>query len=133
MELIKIVNAYMAMNILSKEKLKFKDALNLSIAKNKLKEWYNFFAENERAIVAEVSKKDEKGAPVRHPDGHFEFESDAAKSKYLHDMEELSTLEVGDKDYITVIISPPTTITAELLEALDGFVFFEEASNEGAS
>lgn len=133
MKLIKIVNAYMAMCVLSKEKLKFKDALDLTIAKNKLKESYDFFAKAERDIVSEVAKKDEFGKLIRHPDGHFDFKDDASKEVYLRKMEELSTVDVDDISYIAIAIEPPATITAELLEALDGFVIFKEASDEGAS
>ena len=133
MKLIKAVNAYMAMSILSKEKMKFKDALNLTMAKNKLKESYEFFASQEKDIVLSTCKKDNNGVPIKFSDGHFEFENEEARNKYKKDMEELSSIEIPEKDYLTVVISPPPTISVELIEALDGFVFFEEAPSEGAS
>ena len=133
MKLIKIVNAYMAMCVLAKEKLKFKDALNLTIAKNKFKESYDFFAKAERDIVSEVAKKDDHGKPIRYADGHFDFRDDSAKDVYIRRMEELSSVDVDDMSYTVIAIDPPDKITAELLEALNGFVIFKEVSDEGAS
>ena len=126
MKLIKIVNAYMAMGILAKERMRYKDSLLLKMARTQLKSYYDLFAEEERNIVAKVSKKDEKGSPIKYSDGHFEFASEESRAEYIRSMTELSGFEVSDSDIKVVVVSPPEMVSADTLEALDGFVIFEE-------
>ena len=135
MKLIKIINAYIALGILAKEKFKFKDSLNIKLLRNKLNAYYEIFADEEKRIVERVCVKDSNGKPVMHAKGYFEFSSDESKNEYVKSMESASNEEVDlEKEGISVItITPPNTITAELLEALDGFVIFKEDTNEGAS
>lgn len=126
MKLIKIVNAYMAMGILAKERMRYKDSLALKMARTQLKSYYDLFAEEERNIVAKVSKKDEKGSPIKYSDGHFEFASEESRAEYIRSMTELSGFEVSDSNIKVAVVSPPEMVSADTLEALDGFVIFEE-------
>ena len=108
MELIKAVDAYLALGILAKEQLPFKDSLKISAHRKQLKPLYDFFAEEEQKIVCEVSKKDNNGKAIRHPDGHFEFENEVSKLTYKSKMSELSKFDVGDISIIK--INPPEKI-----------------------
>jgi hypothetical protein len=123
----------MALGILAREKLRFKDSLKILLLKNKLKNWYDIFAEEERKLVEHVAKKDDHGKPIKYPDGHFDFASEETKEEYLKKMAEMSTTEVDDMDIETISIQPPNSISAEIIEALDGFVIFEEKENESAT
>lgn len=135
MKLINIVNAYIALGVLFKEKMKFKDSLNVKLLRNKLKPYYEIFADEEKRIVERVCAKDSNGKPVMDAKGFFEFSSEESKDEYTRSILAASYEEVDlESEGISVItITPPNTITAELLEALDGFVMFEEDTNEGAS
>lgn len=125
MELIKHVNAYMALSALSKEKYSYKDAYAIVKLKNTLKEDFDFFGQKEREIVARTSKKDSVVG------NYFEFENSKAKEEYERSMLELSTVQVESPEKITV--SPPERITPEMLEALLGFVEFKEDENAKTS
>ena len=132
MKLIKAVDAYLALGILAKEQLPFGDSLKISAQRKQLKPLYDFFAEEEQKIVCEVSKKDNNGKAIRHSDGHFEFENEASKQTYHSKMSELSTFEIGEVDIIK--ISPPEKISADIIEALEDIVIFEEEEkNESPS
>ena len=135
MKLIKIVNAYIALGVLSKEKMRFKDSLNVKLLRNKMSYIYNIFADEEKTIVERVCAKDAEGNAILHKNGYFEFKSPEAKEDYIKSIKEISEYKVDlKKEGIEPItISPPNTITAELLEALEDFVMFEEDTNEGAS
>ena len=125
MELIKHVNAYMALSALSKEKYSYKDAYSIIKLKNELKEDFEFFGCKEREIVAKTSKKGTaKG-------NYFEFADSTAKEEYERAMLELSILEVKDVNRIT--IRPPEKITPEMLEALEAYVEFKEEQDAGTS
>ena len=82
MELVKAVDAYVALGILSNEKLPFADSAQIFMMKKKLKPLYELFAEEEKKLVASVAKKDESGKTQRFPDGHFEFADEEAKNTY---------------------------------------------------
>ena len=127
MELIKAVDAYVALGILSKEQLPFADSAQIFMQKKKLEPLYELFAEEEKKLVASVAKKDESGKTQRFPDGHFEFANEEAKKIYKNKMDEITTLDIGKVDTIT--ITAPPTISAQLLEVLDGFVIFKEKNN----
>ena len=125
MELIKHVNAYMALNTLLKEKYTYKDAYAIVKLKNVLKENFEFFRDKEREIVSRTAKENSvKGT-------YFEFADVKAKEEYEKEMLELSILDVEAIEKIT--LSPPERITPETLEALADFVIFKEVNDEGAS
>ena len=124
MELIKKVNAYMALSVLSKEKFSYKDAYSIATLKQNLKEDYEFFSNEERALVSKVSKKDGNGKVQTFPDGHFEFENEEKAKEYNESMRELSMLDTTAPEKIK--ITPPSSITPELLEVLLDFIDFEE-------
>lgn len=128
MDLIKAVDAYLAYSILAKENLPFKDSLKISAQRKKLKPLYELFAEEEKKIVFSVSKKDTEGNPIRHSDGHFEFIDDKAIAEYKEKMSELSMFDIGAVE--TIELTAPEKVTAELIEALEGFAVFKEVSNE---
>lgn len=127
MELVKAVDAYVALGILSNEKLPFADSAQIFMMKKKLKPLYELFAEEEKKLVASVAKKDESGKTQRFPDGHFEFSDEEAKNTYKNKMNEITSFDIGKVDTIT--ITAPPTISAQLLEVLDGFVIFKERDN----
>lgn len=127
MKLIKIVDAYLALGILSKCSLPFKDALKITFIKGKIKPSYEFFAAEEKSLVMRICAKDEKGYPIKTDDGGYAFKDEQSKEEYLVKMKELADFEVDTVDPIT--ITPPEKISASVIEALDGFVKFEEAQN----
>lgn len=124
MELIKKVNAYMALSAISKEKFSYRDAFEIFSLKEELRESFEFFREKERELVEGVAKKDDKGTVIRSSDGYFDFSGENAAAEYHKSMNDLASLETESVKVIR--ISPPSRISPDTLEALSGFVEFKE-------
>ena len=118
----KATSAYAAIMAM-RNKVKGTDALKLYKLKNRLKEHYDFQAEEELKLVTEYGGTimDNGRVIVRDPDKRKDF---AAAVQGLADM----PCEV-DADPVTVHVGQDSEITLADMEPLEGFVNFEEVDN----
>ena len=101
------------------------DALHIFHLKNKLKESVDFMGEEELRLVTDA------GGTVT--DGGMVIIADAEKRKeYLKARKELDEMPCEiNMEPITIQIDRCPDVTAEQIEMLDGFVFFEEDDRDG--
>ncbi|MBO4265459.1 MAG: hypothetical protein J5922_05210 [Clostridia bacterium] len=125
MFLIKCINAYEAIGKLMDEKTDYKSAHALVCLRAKLKIHAEFFACEERALLCEFAKKDEKGNPIVDAAGNFEFEEGKDISDFYKRRDELCKTE-AEIDDLPVSVKIPEKISPSAVEALLDFVSFKE-------
>lgn len=129
MELLRCVLAYTAAEELGKKEWDFKTAYVLHELKRELKPHVEFFAEKERELVETYGKKDENGKVRLSAGGGFEAESAETAAEYEQKKKELGTLKAG-VEWKERKAKAPERIKPVFLEALEGFIHFEEGEEE---
>ena len=124
-KLIEIVNAYGAAEALSREKCAYGLALALVRLKKALREEAAFYLEQERALARKYGQTDDKGHLVMTRPGAFAFRDPGERENYDRERRELGETET-EVDISPVKAQPPAEIAPAALEALEGFILFEE-------
>ena len=135
MQLIKIVNAYMAADqmryakyyngqkiIQEERELPFAQAEALVELSAKLKPQYDRYADGEKALINEYAKRDEDGNAFV-VDGQVSFETVEDKVSFDNAMKTLQEEEVAVEG-LPISMPKPAAVRCSWLEALDGFVVF---------
>ena len=119
----KIIDAYKALNKLASCQLPIKTAFQLHKLRTALKSAWDFQCEEEGKVL-------ERLHPVADADGNLTFATMEDKKEFLRIQHELSEQE-QEIDYqpVTVGFSDGITLSANDIDALDGFVTFEGGSD----
>lgn len=125
MFLIQCVNAYASALAMSQREVDYKLAYALVMLKRELKPQADFFVSEEAKLVEEYAAKDEKGRVVFNERGNFTFADPAKAKEYAARREALGMVEAQER-FTVRTASAPKTISAAQLEALEGFIRFEE-------
>ena len=127
MKLIECVNAYMAAVELSQQDLDFKTAYALVRLKKKLQTQFDFIAKEEAKLTEEYADRDENGEIIWKGPGKFQIRDIKRVEEYSKRREELGDMDVQEE--FTPWRAPvPKSIKPANLEALEGFIVFEEES-----
>ena len=119
----KIIDAYMALNKLASCQLPIKTAYQIHKLRTALKSAWDFQCEEEGKLL-------ERLHPVADADGNLTFATMEDKKEFLRVQHELSEQE-QEIDYqpVTVGFSDGITLSANDIDALDGFVTFGEGND----
>lgn len=116
----KIIDAYKALNKLASCQLPIKTAYQLHKLRTALKSAWDFQCEEEGKLL-------ERLHPVADADGNLTFATMEGKKEFLRVQHELSEHEQEiDFQPVTVGFSDGITLSANDIDALDGFVTFVE-------
>lgn len=126
MYLIQCVNAYTAVLAMSQQEHEYKMAYALTTLKRKLQPHVEFFTSEEMKLVEQYSQKDDKGKTILNERGNFTFADPAKVDEYAERRTALGMVEVNE-DFPTMYVPAPKAIRPVHLEALEGFMEFEEA------
>lgn len=118
MKLIKCVSAYRAVTELSAMEWSYRQARSILQLKGRLEPEVRFFAAEELKLVRRFAEQQ----PDRNGAYTVSSEQAAAFQGKRQELEQLEVLE----DFLPTRLTPPDRIRPELLEALEGFVEFEE-------
>ena len=121
MQLLKAVKAYKAITDLGEEKLNFKTAHSLLVAKKELEPHIEFFTQEEMKLVNEYAVKGEDGK-VSFENGNFQLTAENAE-KYVEKHRELDEVEIDIKKKR---LPPIDNVSISALEALSEIFDFEE-------
>lgn len=125
MHLIEIVEAYIALLELMRKESDYQTAHAMVTLKRALKPQADFFTAEETKLMEQYAKKDEKGRVITTEQGRFLFAHPDQAPEYARRRTELAMVEVTDP-FPQIVIPPPARITPQQLEALEGFIRFEE-------
>lgn len=128
MQLIQCVSAYIALLALSDKECDYRTAHALVTLKRMLKPHVEFYAGEEKKLVSEYAEKDERGDVVFTPQGTFKFRNEAKAGEYAARRAELNAVPVAE-DFSPASVSMPVSISPAHLEALEGFLVFEEGAS----
>lgn len=129
MKLIEVVNAYLAADEMSREKLPYAVSLALVKVKRALKDEFDFFVEQESKLVAQYAAQDSRGNIRMRPDGRFVLRDPADGADYERQRRELGETEIAPTHKL-VRVRAPEEIKPAHIEALEGFIEF--MTEEGA-
>lgn len=124
MKLIEAVNAYMAAQALSREKMPYATALAVVKVKRATSDLKDFFVEEERKLVEEYAARDEDGRIRVNENGRFALRAGACAADYEKARKELAETETGAEGE-KIRVRAPETITPEQLEALAPWIEWE--------
>lgn len=114
------VRAYLAMGHLMDERLPIRTAYALHRLRRALAPAFEFQAAREQRLMGEL--KPEAISPTQ-----LRFQSAEDARRWAAEMEELSQVDVElEAQPVTVTMAEDMTLTPADIEALDGFVIFEE-------
>lgn len=125
MKLVECVKAYGAVLELSEKDWDYKTAYALVTLKRRLEEPVGFYNQEELKLVAEYAQKDEKGKIRLDERGTFPFAQPERAGEYLQKRQELGQVE-ADWNHKPLKVPAPKSIKPAQLEALEGFLDFEE-------
>lgn len=119
----KIIDAYKALNKLASCQLPIKTAYKLHKLRTALKSAWDFQCEEEGKLIEHLR-------PAVDADGNLTFATMEGKKEFLRVQHELSEQE-QEIDYQPVVIgfSDGITLSANDIDALDGFVTFGEGND----
>lgn len=126
-ELIRCVNAFMSVNGLMEQEWDYSSAYALTRLRRALQPHVDFFVQEENKLTMQYGKKNEEGQVSFTPRGTFLFEDPAQAGQYEARRTELGNVEV-ELDWEERTLPQPQRIRPVQLEALEGFVKFEESS-----
>lgn len=119
----KIINAYKALNKLASCQLPIKTAYQLHKLRVALKSAWDFQCEEEGKLIERLN-------PIATSDGNLQFKCMEDKQEFLRVQNELSEQEQEiDFQPVTVGFSDGITLSANDIDALDGFVTFWEEND----
>lgn len=127
MELIRCVNAFMAVNGLMEQEWDYPSAYALTKLRRVLQPHVDFFVREENKLTRQYGKKDGEGQVCFTQRGTFLFEDPAQAGDYNDKRTELGAVEV-ELDWEEKTLPCPERIRPVQLEALEGFLRFEEES-----
>lgn len=125
MVLLQCVNAYMAVQALMERETDYQTAYALVCLKKELSGPVEFYQREERRLMEEFAARDEEGKVIWNEGGRFRLRDPEAAQLYRGKRAELDMVEIKQK-IIPVRVSRPDRIKPAVLEALDGFLIFEE-------
>lgn len=132
MYLKQCVDAYGAVLDMMEKEWDYKTAHALVTLKRKLQPHVDFFTKEEMKLAKEYAKLDKQGNIIFTERGTFPFrEKDMAK-EYAARRTELGTVKVQE-DFKPLRVPMPERITPAQLEALEGFLEFEEPEGGGGA
>lgn len=125
MELIRCVNAYTAAAALSQQEWDYKTAYALVMIKKKLQPQVDFYTAQEMQLVERYGERDEKGKVVLSEKGSFRFKDPEQAAEFAAKRAELGMVET-EETFAPLRVPAPERIRPVYLEALEGFLEFEE-------
>ena len=129
MYLIECVNAYTAILALAEQECDYKTAYALVTLKRRLQPQIDFFTQKEMELVRLFAAKTESGDVALNDRGNFIFADPSKANEYAKRRTELGMVEVqGHLD--PVRMPTPPSIKPIHLEALEGFVIFEDGDGK---
>lgn len=126
MVLIQCINAYMAVQTLMERETDYQTAYALVCLKKELSGPVEFYQQEEQRLMEELAARDENNKIIRNEGGRFQLRDPEAAQLYRRKRAELDMVEIKQK-IIPVRVPRPDRIKPVVLEALDGFLIFEEA------
>ena len=123
MRLDKCAEAYIALTVLSRKELPFDTAWAISRVMRELKGEFECFSQKELELMAEFAEKDENGKTLQNG-GQFQIQA-GREEEYLKKREELCSLDIS-YGLPAMTVPAPYTITAQMIDTLDGFLIFEK-------
>lgn len=127
MLLIQCITAYTAVLALSEQEMNYETALALVVLKKRLAPHVEFFAGKERALIDEYGKRDDAGKLIRSGQDGFVLDETKDLREYAARRAELSATNVPE-DFEPLHAPSPQQIKPAHLEALEGFICFDERS-----
>lgn len=119
----KIIDAYKALNKLASYQLPIKTAYQLHKLRTALKSAWDFQCEEEGKLI-------ERLQPVADADGNLTFKNMEGKKEFLRVQKELAEQEQEiDFQPVTMELLDGITLSANDIDALDGFVTFREEND----
>lgn len=123
MTLQQCVKAYVALNTLMDKECDFKTAYAFSKLHAKLKPSVEFFIEKEQELINEFSAKDADGNAIVAGSGQFALASGKDPAEFTRRHTELENVEI-DEDVVKLKVSPPESMSAANILALEDFLDF---------
>lgn len=123
MKLLQCVAAYVAAKSLMKQEMDYKSAYELMMLNRKLSAQAEFYSKEEKKLVEEYGKKNGDGIVELSEQGRFAIADPKKAGEFARKRSELDTMEIEWNEKPRKL-SAPAKLTAEQLEALDGFVEF---------
>lgn len=125
MKLIECANAYMATLTLEHQEMDSKTAYALVRLKRKLRDDADFFLMEEKNLVEKYADRDENGEIIMETPARVRIQDPEREKEYERARKELCEIEVQEE--LTPWHAPmPRSIQPVQLEALEGFIVFEE-------
>jgi len=124
MYLIQCVNAYAATVALAEREWDYKTAYALVTLKRKLQPHVDFYTGEELKLVEEYGERDSAGKVIIN-NGKFTFKDADGAQEYERRRRALGMLEVSEQ-FTPAVVPLPGSIKPVHLEALEGFIVFEE-------
>lgn len=126
LELIRCVNAYVAVQGLMEQEWDYPSAHAMTQLRRALKPHADFFLAEEMKLAEQYGRKGEDGQVQFTPRGTFLFRAPDQAGEYNAKRQSLGGVEVN-LDWEERTLPRPERIRPVMLEALEGFVKFEEA------
>lgn len=129
MRLLQCVNAYTAIQSMMSDDLDYQTAYALVVLKKRLLPHVEFYRKEELKLVDCYAAKDEKGKILWTDSNRFGFKDPQLAEEYATKFNDLCAVIVQWK-YEPLIVPIPERIKPSVLEALDGFLSFEDSTDE---
>lgn len=129
MKLIQCVDAYAAAVALAECECEYKTAYALVKLKRKLQHQVDFYSEQENKLMEEYAAKDENGRIEWVGPGKVQLKDTQAAEVFVAKRKELGEVDV-DEEFKPMRVPAPKCIKPVHLEALDGFIVFDEGGGE---
>ena len=127
MIMMQCVNAYMAVQTLMDREMDYQTAYALVCLKKELSGPVEFYKREERRRMDEFAARDEDDKGIWNEGGRFQLRDPEAAQLYRSKRAELDMVEIK-QNIIPVRVPRPDRIKPAVLEALDGFLIFEEGT-----
>lgn len=124
MKLKEAMNAYLAAETLSREKLPYATAAAIVQVKRETREFAELYLQEERKLVEAYAETDENGMIRIDENGRFRCREGLRAADYEKSRKDLGETEVAVEAQ-KMRVSAPETITAEQIEALSAWMEFE--------
>lgn len=125
MVLLQCVNAYVAVQSLMSKEWDYRTAYALVMLRRELRPHAEYYQQQELALVDIYARKDDKGEVVWTSKDRFAFRDQSKAGEFFEKRRELGLLEVQD-EIRPRKVPAPGVIQPAVLEALEGFLEFEE-------
>lgn len=126
-KLVRCVDAFLAVNGLMEQEWDYPSAYALTQLRRALQPHADFFIQEENKLTRQYGQKDREGQVCFTPRGTFLLEDPAQAGEYNAKRQELGAVEV-ELDWEEKVLPSPERIRPVQIEALEGFIVFEEAA-----